>query len=392
MTCKRTEQTRYDWRTAALVALLVTAVQPSATGAQNPISSKVVGSSVAAENRLNNALLREGAAAATDPDTQGQRRGILASSVVQLSNRQVSTKELPVSSNLPTAKQWLDSLHQKVPGFKELVEEALTLEGAALQGGLISRNDNISDATAGRALARLLQAKQNGHINPERWYVGGQVGLPLFGGDGLGTVMRASARAAYFVPISPFRGWQLPIVTNLGDLTAGQKDSDKEKVKKLVASSDGAYIALEPTWDPIYRSRLGDLRLQPFLSIGGQVNQLKAKDDTSTTVSFGQGRFGAGANLELGRKASGQSVIFLTSKVVASVFGAKAHEQVFGARRKSRTILESYALLPIGGSTALLVESTVGRGSAPVLRIGLWSQASAQKSTTAAAATSPEKP
>lgn len=375
-------------RHSVLAAVVLAAMQGQQASAQNPISAKVVGSQIAAENRRESNNFGAAGEIAKSAVTSPRSRSVLDSAVSTVAQRYMRPFALSTSSQATkpvTAKQWLDSL-QKIPKVKGLVEEALELERVPLGGGLIDADVSISDAAAGRALARVLAAERNGHSNPERWYVGGQIGLPLFGGENLGSVMRASARATYFVPISPFRRWQLPIVSNLGDLSSGQSESDKAKRTKLLSTSDGAYVAIEPTWDPILRSRLGDFRLQPFVSVGGQVHQMRSKADSTATISLGQGRLGAGANLEIGRQSSGQPVIFLTSRGVASLVASRAYEQVFGERRKWQMLLESYALVPMSGSTALLIESSVGRGASPLLRIGLWSQASAQKPDGDAAA------
>lgn len=366
-----------------LIAALVGLASPSRTSAQNPIASKVVGSDVAATNRAHSATLGEGVrqlqsgrleivdsatritfstnqlAFARDPNIPKPKSGILCSGVADRGK---------VRDNL--------DLLRKTPNLADLVDEALNLE----LGRLKSSTACVDTVRAERhALARLLNAQQNGHTNPERWFVGGQAGLTLFGDGELGSVMRASARATYFIPISALRRWQLPVVSNLADLSATKDDEIEGKLKKVLTTSDGAFFAIEPTWDPVFRSAFGDMRLQPFLSIGGQVNRFRALEDTTTTVTFGQGRIGAGVNLEIGRRSSGQSVLFVSSRIVEAVFNKSDHEKVFGESRGSRAMIENYALVPIGGSTALLIESTMGQGAAPVVRVGFWSQAVAQK-------------
>lgn len=366
-------------------------------GAQNPIASKVVGSRVAAQNRENASLFRAGTDAANARASSGQdqsgKPSALDSAVrvmATLNKNAIALKEnasRPASASSPTAGaaastasaataktsiQLLDSL-RAIETLKSLVDDAARVARSR------SNSQASDEQIASRALALVLRAQRTGHTNPERWYVGGQVGATLFGDGDVGDVMHASARAAYFIPMSPFRRWQLPVVTNLGDLSAKQDEAEKEKAAKIVSSSQGAYVSLEPTWDPVRPSVLGDLRLQPFLAVGAQVNRLKAKDDDSTTVALGQTRVGAGANLELGRRESGQSMLFLTSRALYTSFSATKYEQVFGERRKSRLVVESYALVPVGASTSLLVEATASQRAAPVIRVGLWAQASASK-------------
>lgn len=376
-----------------ILTLAALTLSAGRAAAQNPIASKVVGSDIAARNRAVRQLLNPvsdqrdteqaiEAAKRSAPSLSPRRvakAAYRAAAVIEIGRAlEKRTFQFPgVDStiwnrpdtislgSLPSAAALLDGL-RTVPALASVVAEALQLEA--------TRHGAQPDSVSERALQRVLRVQLNGHTNPERWYVGGQVGVKLFGEGDLGGMVRPSVRASYFVPVSPLRSWQLPVLTNLGPLTAAP-DADREtQLGKLTTSSEGAYVSIEPTWDPVYLGRMQDTRVQPFVAVGAQLNRLRSTADTST-VLFGQSRVGAGVNLEVGRRASGQSVLFVSSRLVATNFSAATHERVFGSREGRRFIAENYALVPIGGSTALLIEASMARRTAPVLRVGLWSQA-----------------
>jgi len=347
----------------AAVSLALLAPPLGTAAAQNPIASKVVGSSVAAVNR-DVARSEAGERPEEVANAISRRYAAQIRSFIQPSTQLQATGG--GDETAASAREELDSL-RLISTLRPVVDEALRLEAAR------QRLPRTDPRVAERALQRVVDAELNGHTNPERWYLGGQVGAKLFGAGNLGSVMRASARATYFVPISPLRRWQLPVLTNLSTLGAGGEGTE-EQLARTVTSADGAYLSVEPTWDPVYRTPFRDMRLQPFVAVGTQLNTLKAAGDT-IDVSFGQARFGAGTNFEIGTRTGGETVLFLSTRAVLSVFSADAYERAFGERRRSRAILETYALVPIGGSTALLAEVSAARGSAPVVRLGFWSQA-----------------
>jgi hypothetical protein len=353
-------------RTVAGLALL--AGLPAA--AQNPIASKVVGSEEAARHRLVGAATSGWKESAkTDAALKSMRLPVPTMSIIASSVRPfLDESPSPEAQRARAAAARLDSLRSKTL-LAPLVDEAIAFE---------KRADTLTVQGMERAIARVTNAYLNGHTNPERWYVGGQVGLKLFGDGELGSTMRASARGTYFVPISALRRWQLPVVTNLSP-TKSDDDKAKAALQKTLTTSEGAFLSAEPTLDPIYPTPYRDIRVQPFAAIGGQFNTLKDRTDSSD-VPFGQLRAAVGTNVEIGVRGNGKSVLFLSTRLVRSQFGASAHQRAFGERRRSRTLLETYVLVPIPGSMAVLGEFTAAQGAGPVIRFGFWSQAVASKS------------
>jgi hypothetical protein len=261
--------------------------------------------------------------------------------------------------------------------------------GQRLLDGTLGVADSAEqlERLAAHALDLVLDVVERGHTNPQRWFLGGQVGLRVAGAeDDAGLAARASVRAAYFVPVSPFRRWQLPIVTNLRDVAAAPEDEQAAKLKKVTTASEGAFLSVEPTWDPFALGPLKDSRFQPFLAIGGQVNTLKVLNGTkdSADVQLTQGRLGAGANIEFGTPSPGRPSLFLTSRVTWRLNSPGAWERVFGSRNRGTPVVETIALVPIGGATSLLAEVSASRNTKPVVRFGFWSQATPQSATQAA--------
>jgi hypothetical protein len=96
-------------------------------------------------------------------------------------------------------------------------------------------------------------------------------------------------------------------------------------------------------------------------------------------VQFAQGRVGGGTNLEIGIPSPGHPSLFMSSRLVWRLFSPAASQEVFGTRNRGTPVVESFALIPIGGGTSILGEVSATRGNKPVVRIALWSQASPQK-------------
>ena len=296
-----------------------------------------------------------------------------------------------VTDTLSTA--YMLELLCKVPELESVVPNAIRIVltharrdplasrmvNAALADSGITWRDPLVEALAAAALDRVLQAVEKGHTNPQRYYLGGQLGLGLVGDHDDGIAARASARAAYFVPISPLGKMQLPVVTNLADIASAPQESQKDKLKKVTTSSEGAFLSLEPTWDPVFPTSLKDLRLQFFGAVGGQLNTLREKIDTSKTVQFAQGRVGGGMNIELGIPGPGRPSLFLTTRAVMRFYSPGSSQRVFGTRNRGTPLIESFALVPIGAGTSILAEVSTARHASPVVRIALWAQATPQK-------------
>lgn len=252
------------------------------------------------------------------------------------------------------------------------------IERSLVRGDPRLRDRPTLEVVAARALDRLLGVMETGHTNPQRWFLGGQLGLRLAGDeDDRGLAARASIRATYFVPVSPFHRWQLPIVTNLRDIASAADTGQATALKKVTTSSEGAYLSIEPTLDPISFGKFKDGRVQPFLAIGGQVNTLRNLADTED-VEVTQGRVGVGTNVEFGTPTPGRPSLFFTSRVIWRVNSPGQWERVFGTRNRGTPVIETIALVPIGGATSLLAEVSTTRNAKPVVRFGFWSQATPQ--------------
>lgn len=424
-----------------LVALLASPLLADAAIAQNPIASKLVGSDVARRNRK---LLARFARPREDTEESKKSSVKLRALIAELREKMDVTKPLDelaptvvmqrlaasevqayLKEASPVTIPQTDSVRQRVargacigltlgarpeapkeldtlaavyqlellcaaPELTSVVPNALRMTladveklpaaGTAFRSKNLTTQDQIVDVLSWYALDRVLRAVERGHTNPQRWFLGGQLGLRLVGGDDDdGIAARASVRAAYFIPISPLRKWQLPVVTNLSDIAAAPKDDQDAKLKKITTSSEGAFLSLEPTSDPWTPGRFKDFRFQFFGAIGGQLNTLRDKADTSD-VQFTQGRIGGGMNIEIGIPSDGRPNLFLTTRIVRRVYSPGASRRVFGDDRPGRGLIESFALIPIGAGTSVLAEVSAARGGPPVVRIALWAQATPQSS------------
>jgi len=112
--------------------------------------------------------------------------------------------------------------------------------------------------------------------------------------------------------------------------------------------------------------------------VGGQINTLRDRADTSN-VQVAQGRVGAGANVEIGIASTGHPNLFMSTRLVGRFASPSTLQRVFGARDQLKPVLESFALIPIGAGMSILGEVSAAKGTAPVVRIALWSQATPQK-------------
>lgn len=410
------------------LAMLLACAATGTAEPQNPISSKLVGSDVARRNRQLLAEFRERhheaerradsvqQAFVRRPGTAEERRArYLAEALPTAAERRLAAMEMAeqlkvlggdsnaTAPSQPTcvasaigAEVVETTAGSEVYHLEQLciaarsraaVHEALRLEFAeALTGGrsgpiltaeragALRTSDAEFRVLAWRSLIRVLKAVEKGHLNPQRWYLGGQFALLLMGPEEGGVTARASARAAYFIPISPLRRFQLPVVTNLTSIGAAPPESRESQLRRLNTSAEGAFLSMEPTFDPIIPGAIKDVRFQPFVALGGQVNTLRDRTD-STTVQFAQGKFGVGTNLEIGVPGDGLQPLFFTTRAVRRAFSAVVAERAFGAERLSPWLVESMLLIPLGSGLSIVGEVTASPKSPPVVRFALWSQA-----------------
>lgn len=220
------------------------------------------------------------------------------------------------------------------------------------------------------------EAQASGQTNTDRWFLGGQVGLKLYGGGTLGGALLGSARTVYFVPLAPNRRIQLPIVANISDLsTARGTDAEQAvQLRTLLTSADGAFFSVDPTFRAI--SNAGeDLRVRTALSGGVKINTLKDSSDQDVTLALV--RAAVNVDIEIGRRVTGQPPLVLTLRPVYSRVSARDYRRVFGEERSAIPALESFILVPIGGGTGVLTEVTATRRSPPAIRIGFFTQKAA---------------
>jgi hypothetical protein len=189
------------------------------------------------------------------------------------------------------------------------------------------------------------------------WYrLGAQFGYKVAGNDDFADALIASSRIVLqqlaFPSQSPRVG--LPVIGNLSKLNASlSEDSVGSLVQKLMSTAEGMNVGLYPYVEMFDPSVNKSTQLTFYGSAVWKLNAGRDRTD-SASFAFHQGRFSAGADLNLLIAQGSELPVSLSGEIAVTTFRAQDYHRVTGRSRSKLTSLELTGILPVRSDLGLL--------------------------------------
>jgi hypothetical protein len=218
-------------------------------------------------------------------------------------------------------------------------------------------------------------------VSPKNpWFTGGfQVGYRLGGNSAFSDDLIASGRTTILLLKNPIKigklKWQLPIVGNIGKLSAALPSGSKELLNaatELLNTAEGISVEIAPYSQPrdIDSPGSGNLGVTYYFSAGYKLNAARSRLDSST-LYLGQVRFALGAEFSIRLRDADTKPLTLSLGGTSTWFLNKTTLQLATGREQKPVISWDVTLiLPVSGF-GLLSQAAIAPHTYTLWRVGV---------------------